>query len=332
MVVQSKDAQRITAARIEQIFKEKIQAGSYAAGAQLPTVRELARQLGVNKNTVVRAYQALEQKGHLELVRGSGAFVRSNHRQLPYDPDDNQWQAQLEQLFREAKQQAISREVILRKTLHSLDYIYGRQQSRVAFVECNRYDIETLGAELTAAIGVELEGVLLADVLANPAEIGARFDLVATTFFHLGEVSQALRPWALNKVVGVHALPTHDALLNIARLHVSVIGLVCELSTTLDSLTHIVHTYHPSVTILSTLIDDEPRLHTLLDKADAIIVARSCHARLMELKPQIPVVTVSFTIDQQSVDFLRKQIQGETNNHLEILGKMTTPTTGESLG
>jgi DNA-binding transcriptional regulator YhcF (GntR family) len=306
------------------MFEEKIQAGSYAVGAQLPTVRELAQQLGVNKNTVVRAYQALEQKGYLELVRGSGAFVRNYARQLPQDSDGTPWQAQIEHAFKDAKQQAVSREVILQKTLHSLDATYGKQQSRVAFVECNRYDIETLGAELTAATGVELIGVLLGDVLANPAEIAARFDLVATTFYHLGEVSQTLKPWMLNKVVGVHAMPTHDALLNIARLHVSVIGLVCELPTTLDNLTHIIHTYHPSVTILSTLIDDKPRLDTLLDKADAIVVARSGHTRLMELNPQVPIVTVSFTIDQQSLDFLRKQIQDETNNHLEMAGNMTS--------
>src|SRR5215207_2373907 len=64
-----------TSGEIERLIERRIREGSYPPGAQLPTVRELALSIGVNKNTVVRAYQALERKGYLELIRGRGAFV-----------------------------------------------------------------------------------------------------------------------------------------------------------------------------------------------------------------------------------------------------------------
>lgn len=49
--------------------------GSLAAGAQLPTVRQLAVDLEINPNTVMRAYRELELGGMLETHQGTGTFV-----------------------------------------------------------------------------------------------------------------------------------------------------------------------------------------------------------------------------------------------------------------
>lgn len=45
------------------------------AGEQLPTVRRLALELGVNHNTVAEAYRLLAAEGWLDLGRGRGAMV-----------------------------------------------------------------------------------------------------------------------------------------------------------------------------------------------------------------------------------------------------------------
>ena len=49
--------------------------GSLAAGDQLPTVRQLAVDLEINPNTVLRAYRELELGGLLETHQGTGTFV-----------------------------------------------------------------------------------------------------------------------------------------------------------------------------------------------------------------------------------------------------------------
>ena len=49
--------------------------GALAAGDQLPTVRQLAVDLAVNPNTVVRAYKELEFGGLLETHQGTGTFI-----------------------------------------------------------------------------------------------------------------------------------------------------------------------------------------------------------------------------------------------------------------
>ena len=61
---------------IEQV-EASIAAGGLRTGDQLPTVRQLAVQLSVNPNTVIRADRELEIRGILETQQGSGTFVGS---------------------------------------------------------------------------------------------------------------------------------------------------------------------------------------------------------------------------------------------------------------
>jgi GntR family transcriptional regulator len=49
--------------------------GSLTAGDQLPTVRQMAVDLAINPNTVLRAYRELELGGLLETHQGTGTFI-----------------------------------------------------------------------------------------------------------------------------------------------------------------------------------------------------------------------------------------------------------------
>ena len=52
--------------------------GLLSPGAQLPTVRNLAVDLSVNPNTIIKAYKELELRGNLETQQGTGTFIRAN--------------------------------------------------------------------------------------------------------------------------------------------------------------------------------------------------------------------------------------------------------------
>lgn len=45
---------------------------------KLPSVRSLASELGVNPNTVSKAYQELEEQGYIYTVKGKGCYVSDN--------------------------------------------------------------------------------------------------------------------------------------------------------------------------------------------------------------------------------------------------------------
>jgi GntR family transcriptional regulator len=74
-----------------------IASGALSPGHQLPTVRQLAVDLAVNPNTVVRAYRELEIRGVLSTQQGVGTFITS----LPVKPGEAERQRQLDLLVGE---------------------------------------------------------------------------------------------------------------------------------------------------------------------------------------------------------------------------------------
>lgn len=60
---------------IAQRFKEYIKLGIIKNGEKLPSVREAAGEMGVNPNTVARAYSVLEDEGYIRSLPKKGAFV-----------------------------------------------------------------------------------------------------------------------------------------------------------------------------------------------------------------------------------------------------------------
>ena len=72
-----------------------IASGSLQGGGQLPTVRQLAVDLSINPNTVVRAYRELEIRGILTTQQGIGTFVTMQ----PVPLDEAVRQRQLDQLI-----------------------------------------------------------------------------------------------------------------------------------------------------------------------------------------------------------------------------------------
>jgi GntR family transcriptional regulator len=79
-------------------------AGSLAPGERLPSVRELARDLAVNQNTILRVYERLVREGLLEMRQGQGTFVAADAK-LHASPGQR---ARLIEELRQLARQALS--------------------------------------------------------------------------------------------------------------------------------------------------------------------------------------------------------------------------------
>jgi GntR family transcriptional regulator len=53
--------------------------GGLRAGELLPSIRPLAEELRVNRNTIAKAYAELESQGVIETVPGKGCFLKENN-------------------------------------------------------------------------------------------------------------------------------------------------------------------------------------------------------------------------------------------------------------
>ena len=66
---------------VEQI-KAAAASGALRPGEALPSIRPLAEDLRVNRNTVAKAYSELESLGVIETLPGRGCFLKENHSAL----------------------------------------------------------------------------------------------------------------------------------------------------------------------------------------------------------------------------------------------------------
>jgi GntR family transcriptional regulator len=94
-----------------------IAASALAGGDQLPTVRQVAVDLSINPNTVVRAYRELEIRGVLETQQGTGTFVSYQKVRR----DDVERERQLNQLVSEFVSRAGSAGFTIKDLLEQLN-------------------------------------------------------------------------------------------------------------------------------------------------------------------------------------------------------------------
>jgi GntR family transcriptional regulator len=68
--------------QVIQAIKLEMLSGRLQPGNQLPPIRELAKILKLNPNTVAKAYYNLEEEGFIESKRGSGNWVNYKNNKL----------------------------------------------------------------------------------------------------------------------------------------------------------------------------------------------------------------------------------------------------------
>ncbi len=89
-----------------------ISKGVLAADDQLPSVRSLARDIGINPNTVQKAYQELELRGLIYQAAGRGSFIAPGEH-LARAVLDQRLQA-VEAPMRAAKKAGVSKEAVIK--------------------------------------------------------------------------------------------------------------------------------------------------------------------------------------------------------------------------
>jgi DNA-binding transcriptional regulator YhcF (GntR family) len=96
--------------------------GRLEAGMKLPTVRELAAELGVHHNTVAQAYRTLEEEGWVQIAGRRGVLVEP--REQPAMPDALAARSEgsrLRHLIAELQAKGFSKEWIGREVLAALE-------------------------------------------------------------------------------------------------------------------------------------------------------------------------------------------------------------------
>jgi GntR family transcriptional regulator len=103
-----------------------IASGQVGSGDQLPTVRQLAVDLSINPNTVVRAYKELEIRGMLSTQQGTGTFITTKKVKT----DEAQRQKRLSQMVAEFVARVSAESYTVEDVMERLSELAGESGKR----------------------------------------------------------------------------------------------------------------------------------------------------------------------------------------------------------
>lgn len=287
-----------------------VKSGEFGAGQALPSAKDMAKSLNLNRNTVGTAYRELVAEGILETVVGAGTFIKQTKTQAKNDL----LQDIIDEAFEKAVLAGFSSEQITDFLLHRVTtYFPGTQGCRVLVIECNQEAIEDISATLRKDLSVEPVGLLIQDLESNPdraTPLFSNIDLIVCGFNHAREVRKVF-PEPPVEVVAVMLKPDVRIVNELMRLPGgTTVGFTCVNQRATE-------TFYKEAILSegSTLIkiwaglDDQPRLQDLLDKCQVIFASSYVYDRILPLTNSSQrLIKVELSIDEANINLIRERL------------------------
>lgn len=217
--------------QVKRRIEALIASGEWKRGQRLPTERALAAQLGVSRNTVSLAYRQLEAEGLITSRQGRGTFVAEADDLLRLENKRERLNRVVDSALDDALALGVNPDEFLQVVTRRVEERRKMLSDvRIAFVECNREQLDYFSKELELGTGVKVLPVLTDDLFRGSQEAIdtiASSDMVVTTFFHLDEVRASLAERS-DDILGIALDPDMETIVRIARLPPgSSVLLVC---------------------------------------------------------------------------------------------------------
>src|SRR6266705_4635098 len=113
---------------VDQI-KAAAAAGALRVGEALPSIRPLAEELRVNRNTIAKAYGELESQGVIESMPGKGCFLKPNNSPLKKDVRRTLLIEEIDQAVVQAHHLQVPRAEFLELARERLDALEEKQRA-----------------------------------------------------------------------------------------------------------------------------------------------------------------------------------------------------------
>ena len=215
-------------------LKEQIRflilSGDLTPETKLPTTRQLAGFLRINRNTVLKAYQELVQEGLIECRQGRGCIVKEQPAAVTQAVSAPLLKI-IDRAIEEAGELGVSPE-----KFGTLAYARASQRRdvqvkrRLAFVECEARIATAFAQAIQEKLDVQVIPVVLRDLQQPTPDVEEHIRevrVVATTFFHIQEVRRLLAK-AKKEVIGLGVKLPLDKLVQIAAIPAGTpVAMVC---------------------------------------------------------------------------------------------------------
>ncbi|HEX5218012.1 MAG TPA: GntR family transcriptional regulator [Verrucomicrobiae bacterium] len=110
--------------------KSAAASGALQAGEPLPSIRPLAEELRVNRNTIAKAYGELESQGVIETLPGKGCFLKENNSPLKKDVRRKLLIEEIDQAIVQAHHLQVPRGEFIELVRERFDTLEEKQRAR----------------------------------------------------------------------------------------------------------------------------------------------------------------------------------------------------------
>ena len=301
--------------QIAEQLRNMIVTSQLNAETLLPSIRQMAEYLRVNRQTIHNAIRILEEENLVEIRRGAGIFIKSDVNQAN----------NFDEALLSIAQTAVSQTQKAGYTHHDLvkavsfigvnsQYALPRQDNRyLVFIECNWPVLDSYKTDIESELNIKVIPYLLEKLKNDYAEIKqviAGASLVVTTFSHLHEVRKLVKDKNAN-VIGIFAGPYNDVMLTIAswpkETKVAVImlsspGAAEVRQSILDSGIEFKE--------IKCLGMEEPGLKRHIAGAEKLIVSSAAYPFIQQdFSPEQQVVVYKNKLDRASLNMLNNLLQ-----------------------
>lgn len=108
---------------VEQL-RRQIVLGGMTVGTAMPSVRQLATELGINPNTIQKAYRRMEEEGMILSIPGKGSFVSDDLAELLTRQREDQ-RSKARQMLHSCRETGLAKEELMQM----IEEIYGEGES-----------------------------------------------------------------------------------------------------------------------------------------------------------------------------------------------------------
>lgn len=207
---------------------QTIQNAELTAGERLPTVRELADQLGIARGTVKHAYEALEHKGFIKMTRGKGTFVCEQ----PKKETSSKVRAMIaiEHLLDEMDGLSFSpQEIQMFFNLKLRERMELDESVCIIFIDCNPETLANIINQISVIPNIEAHKLLLSEAVKEPFVMDDYADLIITTSTHIRQLASVVSN--KEKLIQVVTTPNSATVAKMAMIGGKSIGIVCASET-----------------------------------------------------------------------------------------------------
>lgn len=291
-----------------------IKNGSLRVGTKMPTERELAKELGISRNTISSAYNELEAKGVLKSIRGRGTFVAEEVLSWKTDEGAHKVYKLIDIALEEAIECGIESEDFL-------DLVISRVKEKSeainritsGFVECNNEQAAIFSEEIREITKMNTIPFTLKQIHDMDEETIDRLNrcqIIISPFNHANEVNQLLHGME-KEVLGVATGLNLESIVRIARHPIdtkfSFICLSDEFIFRIESALDKAGIGDLKVKYFNG--KDEIKLKEAIDYADVLIVtpARVNEVHKLNIDNK-ELIEFSYIIDSESIKMLKSKI------------------------